>query len=178
MVFKNKQTQGSTTKTKVLVGLSSILLIVVAVGAYYFVLKNKDDVTNEPATDNAHLIDSLDELEKPENAPSEIQQDENNNPTRNPEYTPPANGQVTITRVENTGSEVVIAGLVQGMESGNCTATYTNGQMKVEASAPIQQGPSYFACQVSIPRSQFTVSGVWKASLIAGSARSESEINL
>jgi cytoskeletal protein RodZ len=179
MVFKNKQTVNKRKFSKKSVIIILLVLLVAAALSWFLFFKNESsNNTTETTSDNSYHINSLDELEDPDNTPSEITPNDDDVPSRNPDYTPPVNGLVTITRVEVAGDAVVVAALVQGNESGECTATYSNGSARVTGSAPIQQGPTYFACQVSIPRSQFTLAGSWKIIVTAGTASGESEVSL
>lgn len=171
MQYKNKQPSGTPPKKYLLFAALTALLIVG--GAVYGIYFSKEENT-DPTLHQAEDSSSMERSEKqshndkvpPEDTQGDIQGDDEQI-QRNPSYQPPEGGNVTITRIEASASTVTVAALVQGINSGNCHATYQNSGSNVTGSAPIQQGPSYFACQIDIPRSQFLSGGNWSVLLRA-----------
>lgn len=160
----------SAAKKALLVIFSCVLVIAFGI----FVLEKlqiinlykKPNSSAKPITDfdNSNNQDKKSEP-IPENSPTPKSTDETEVIQRNSTYTPPASGQITITRLEASTDMVTVAALVQGFNTGECSVVYSQNGSEVTGSSKVQQGPSYFACQIDIPKSKFTKAGVWKALL-------------
>ncbi len=148
--------------------LSGLVVTVAIAGSTFYFNRVKDDTdTNTPEVDVSEVPqDFTPDTNLPTPGDEQIIGDNNGQPARS---TPnlPQGGQLNVTRIEPNDSEVIIAAIVQGMNSGDCTVVYSLNGKRVGASSPIQQGPSYYACQINIPRSQFTEKGTWQISMVA-----------
>ncbi|MGO3702376.1 MAG: hypothetical protein ACTJG2_04315 [Candidatus Saccharimonadales bacterium] len=86
---------------------------------------------------------------------------------------------VTISRLDASASSVTLVALVHGATEGTCNVTFSQqGRGNVTGSAPIQTGPTYYACQIDIARGQFPAGGTWQAQVSVNNARANSEISL
>lgn len=79
----------------------------------------------------------------------------------------PANFSVTVTGVNQNGSNEIVSTLVNGVTSGTCTVKFTkSGQPDVTATNQLTQNTNTYACpNFTISYDQFPVGGEWSASV-------------
>lgn len=185
-------------KNKKLLIISAVVLVALATagGTWYFVTQNNDandthdteinKVEKEPDnsprdSEDASSTNPVEEIPAVE-IPSEEGTD--NSVQQNGEVIQRGDGNtgaqsVTISRLDASASSVTLVALVHGVTEGTCNVTFSQqGRSNVTGSAPIQTGPTYYACQIDIARGQFPAGGTWQAQISVNNARANSEISL
>lgn len=84
-----------------------------------------------------------------------------------------------ITMAEQNGEQIAVRAIVNGASKGNCILSIEKeGQQKIERTAILAVGPSYYMCQgFNIERSAFPVTGQWtvKVRLESDNAEGQSD---
>ena len=105
-----------------------------------------------------------------------INKQKETDPKQPTDQTPPTTikGNLTISRATQDSDGVVrVRAIVDGLKSGSCTATLTNGSNTANATSTITYVGSYYSCGIiDIKLADFAVSGDWILKLKATDASS------
>jgi hypothetical protein len=149
------------------------VLAVLIVGLGGYALFHKSPEPNQPASPvspNSHIDYSP--ATKADNAPNNTRKSSSTPATTLNNYQPPANTgsySVTITRagLDNTKQNLQAAAIVRGVTDGTCSLNiHKQGQATVTRSVPLSFEVNSYACPaITIPVSEFPVSGAWDVSM-------------
>lgn len=169
-----KSPRSVNPKKRRIILYTALALLVITLGLIvYLFLANASESNRETTKQRSNQTtttpDEVADSDESNVTPGRDGDEITNNPPSQPS-SPPNSGSISITRAEQVGDTVVVSAIVSGVNSGNCSATFTQGTKQVSESAAIQQGPSYYGCQIEVPRNQFSSAGTWSVAITASNS--------
>lgn len=149
------------SKSKKVVILLVMLLLLIAAGAGLWYVKRPKKTASLEASE---AVKKSGEQAEVDAAKTSSNKNSNQGQQTTQSTTQTSKTSVNITNALQQGDAVVVNALVSGATSGTCNLTVTNGNSKVQKSAPIGFQVSYYICQgFNINSSEFSQKGEWTA---------------
>jgi cytoskeletal protein RodZ len=151
------------SKSKKVVILLVVLLLVIAAGAGLWYAKRPKKTAGIEASE---AVKKSGEQAEVDTAKTSDNKNSNQGQQTAQSTTQATKPNVNITNAMQQGNNLVVNVLVGGATSGTCNLTLTNGNSRVQKSAPIGFQVSYYICQgFSINSSEFNQKGEWTAAV-------------
>lgn len=150
-------------KKILIISVVSIVVIAASASAYFLLFNKKDADSNSVPSDSNSVTDKNQPITDGTSSGEDkvITPSPSNNDTGTPPEKP------SVTRAEQSGSNIRVSAIFTKSSSGDCLLTLEkSGETTVTKTAAIIVGPSYYTCNgFLVPRSELGAAGEWTATV-------------